>query len=105
MGGPGTVTFDSLTDWSINREEGIRYYSGIATYTKTFDLPEPVYSGDSNELFIDFGEVKNMARVKLNGKDLGVLWTTPWNVNISDIVKPRENKLEVEVANLWAYRR
>ncbi|HCR90053.1 MAG TPA: glycosyl hydrolase [Prolixibacteraceae bacterium] len=104
MGGPGTVTFDSLTDWSINREEGIRYYSGIATYTKTFDLPEPVYSGDSNELFIDVGEVKNMARVKLNGKDLGVLWTTPWNVNISDIVKPRENKLEVEVANLWANR-
>ncbi len=103
-GGPGTVTFDSLTDWSTNQEEGIRYYSGIATYTKTFDLPEPVCSGNSKELYIDLGEVQNMARVQLNGKDMGILWTTPWQVKISGIVKPKGNKLEVEVANLWANR-
>lgn len=103
-GGPGRVTFSELADWSKRPEEGIRYYSGIVVYRKTFDLPESILRNDGGELYIDLGEVKIMARVKLNGKDLGVIWTGPPRVKITEIVKNKGNILEIEVANLWANR-
>ncbi len=55
-------------------------------------------------MYLDLGEVKNLARVKLNGTDLGIIWTSPWRVKITDAVKAKGNKLEIEVANLWANR-
>jgi hypothetical protein len=103
-GGPEKVVFESLADWTKRPEEGIRHYSGIATYFKTFDLPESYKSVKGAALFLNLGIVKNMARVRLNGKDLGVIWTSPWQVNISGAVKNKGNKLEIEIANLWANR-
>jgi hypothetical protein len=103
-GGPQKVVFESLTDWTTRPEDGIRFYSGIATYSKTFDIPEFSKYDKTSELFINLGVVKNMARVKLNGKDLGVIWTSPWQVNISGAAKEKNNLLEIEVANLWANR-
>lgn len=101
-GGPAKVVFESLIDWTTRKEEGIRHYSGIALYSKTFDMPES--SLKKSGLYLDLGIVKNMARVRLNGKDLGVVWTSPWQVNISNAVKKKGNILEIEVANLWANR-
>ncbi|MCL4483976.1 MAG: glycosyl hydrolase [Bacteroidetes bacterium] len=103
-GGPEKVVFDSLADWTTRKEEGIRHYSGIARYSKTFDLPESSLISKKSKLYLNLGNVKNMARVKLNGKDLGVVWTFPWQVDISGVVKGKGNKLEIEVANLWANR-
>ena len=103
-GGPQRVVFDTLRDWSLSHEEGIRHYSGIAKYTLHFDMPEQNSTNKKDRLFLDLGVVKNMARVKLNGYDLGVLWTAPWQVDISDAVKKRDNRLEIEVANLWVNR-
>lgn len=100
-GGPGKVEFNKLTDWTKRREEGIKYYSGIAVYHKTFQFKESVPSAS---LYLNLGDVKNLARVRLNGKDLGVLWTNPWQVNITNAVKQGENELEIEVANLWPNR-
>jgi hypothetical protein len=97
-GGPASVTFDSLTDWSQNSDKGIKYYSGIAVYRKTFDL------ADTGRLYLDLGRVKNLARVRLNGHDLGVVWTAPWRVDITGLVKARDNQLEISVANLWPNR-
>jgi hypothetical protein len=103
-GGPEMITFDKLSDWSKNEDEGIRYYSGIATYTKTFDVPEQFLQEENKDIFLDLGVVKNMASLKLNGKDLGVVWTSPWKVKITDAVQPKNNKLEIQVANLWGNR-
>jgi len=103
-GGPEKATFDSLTDWATNAEKGIRYYSGIAVYRKNFDLPTAADTGKNKRLFIDLGSVKNMARVRLNGRDLGVVWTAPWKVDITGTVKQRDNQLEISVANLWPNR-
>lgn len=100
-GGPGKVTFRQLEDWTSCREPGIRYYSGTATYHKTFDCKE---TGKHKRIFLDLGDVKNMARVKLNGQDLGVIWTTPWQVEITHAVKRENNRLEIEVVNLWPNR-
>ncbi|KAA6335544.1 hypothetical protein EZS27_016246, partial [termite gut metagenome] len=99
-GGPESVVFDQLTDWSQNTDPGIKYYSGTAVYRQTFDLPQQ----DGQTLWLDLGKVKNMARVRLNGKDLGVVWTAPWRVNITAAVKSKNNQLEIEVVNLWANR-
>jgi hypothetical protein len=103
-GGPETVTFESLSDWSTRPEEGIRHYSGIATYKKTFNLPESFLTTKESEIYLDLGTVKNMARVRLNGRDLGVVWTSPWHVRITDIVRKKGNHLKIEIANLWANR-
>ena len=103
MGGPSNIIFDTLSDWSERPEEGIRYYSGIAVYGKKFDYPD--FDRDkSSEIFLDLGKVKNLARVRLNGKDLGILWTAPWKVKITDVLKEKDNELEIEVANLWVNR-
>ncbi len=103
-GGPEKVLFESLTDWTERPEEGIRYYSGIAVYSKTFTLPESSGSVNNSELYLNLGIIKNLARVKLNRKDLGVLWSAPWQVNITDALKKKNNLLEIEVANLWINR-
>ncbi|MEN8202316.1 MAG: glycosyl hydrolase [Bacteroidota bacterium] len=100
-GGPEKVTFKQLDDWTDRPEEGIRYYSGKASYYKTFDCER---AAGPDRLYLDLGRVEIMARVKLNGKDLGVVWTTPWQVEISDVVKERDNQLEIEVVNLWPNR-
>jgi len=102
LGGPKRVTFDTLQDWTERKTEGIKYYSGIATYRKTFRQPVGVAAG--SRACLDLGTVHEMARVRLNGADLGVLWCAPWRVDISPAVKAGENKLEIEVANLWPNR-
>jgi hypothetical protein len=100
-GGPAKIEFDKLSDWSVNPNEGIKYYSGTATYKQDFDMP---VATSSNRLYLALGEVKNMARIRLNGKDLGVLWTAPWKVDITGLLKKQGNHLEIDVVNLWPNR-
>jgi hypothetical protein len=100
-GGPESAVFDKLIDWTAHPDNGIKYYSGTAFYRQSFDMPD--YKKDG-KLYLDLGKVKNMARVRLNGKDLGTVWTAPWSVDITNAVKSKGNKLEIEVVNLWANR-
>ena len=102
-GGPKNVTFEKLQDWTKYSEDGIRYYSGIAVYRKTFDLSDNIIN-QNEEIYLDLGEIKNMAKICLNGKELGTVWTAPWSVNITNAVKLKGNHLEIEVANLWPNR-
>jgi hypothetical protein len=96
-GGPESATFDQLDDWTRRPERGIRYYAGTATYRRTFDATGGTY--------LDLGQVKCIARVRLNGRDLGVVWTAPWGVSVPPgLLRERGNMLEVEVANVWANR-
>ena len=75
----------------------------MATYHKTFDLPEAARNA-SERLYLDLNRVRNVAQVRLNGKDLGVVWTAPWRVDITQAVKATGNKLEIDVINLWPNR-
>lgn len=99
-GGPESITFDQLIDWTQHSDPGIKYYSGTAVYRQTFDLPQK----SNGQLYLDLGNVKNMARIRLNGKEVGTVWTSPWQINITDAVKQTGNKLEIEVVNLWPNR-
>ena len=102
-GEPKSVVFEKLVDWTKRPEPGIRYYSGTATYRKTFDLPETSRRGKTR-IYLDLGRVRNLAAVRLNGKDLGVVWTAPWHMEITGAVKPTGNRLEIDVVNLWPNR-
>ncbi|MCC6230378.1 MAG: hypothetical protein IT432_14285 [Phycisphaerales bacterium] len=99
-GGPERVTFDTLQDWTSREESGIKYYSGIATYRKAFVLDRE----GKGRMYLDLGVIHDMARVRLNGKDLGVVWCAPWRVEVTGAVKAGENQLEIEVVNRWTNR-
>jgi hypothetical protein len=101
-GGPGKVAFDKLIDWTMRPEKGIHYYSGIATYQTIFSMKSPTVQ--KQRLFLDLGQVKNVARVKINDRDLGVVWTAPWQIEITNALRLGANSLEIEVANLWPNR-
>ena len=101
MGRAGARHLRHAADWTKRPEDGIKFYSGTAVYRKTFDAPE-VPRGQ--RLYLDLGVVKNLARVRLNGRDLGVVWCAPWRVEITGAVKAKDNQLEIAVANLWPNR-
>ena len=101
-GGPESIEFANLEGWNKRPEDGIKHYSGTATYLKRFDLQAGLEN--ASRLYLDLGEVKNLAEVRLNGNNLGVLWTAPWRVEITSAVRPAGNVLEIEVVNLWPNR-
>lgn len=101
-GGPAKVVFDSLVDWTKRPEDGIRFYSGTAVYRKRVTLAAPPATGE--RLLLDLGEVHEVATVKLNGRDLGVVWTRPARVDISAAARTGENDLEISIVNLWPNR-
>ena len=102
-GGPVSARFERLTSWTERTEPGIKYYSGTATYTQAFDLPGTAAQA-GERTWIDLGDVRELAQVRLNGKDLGIVWTPPFRVDITDAVKPAGNVLEIEVVNFWPNR-
>ncbi|MEH6307166.1 glycosyl hydrolase [Olivibacter sp. CPCC 100613] len=102
-GGPADTTFSSLKDWSQEENESVKYYSGRAYYHKKFNLPATVHKND--RLFLDLGEVYNLACVRVNGQELGILWTAPWRIELpGKYLKKKDNFLEIEVINLWPNR-
>ncbi len=98
---PSSATFDRLASWTENTDEGIKYFSGTATYVKQIELKQPQ---TNQQVWLDLGEVKNLAQVKVNGKDLGVLWKPPFAVEITSAMTPGSNTLEISVTNLWPNR-
>jgi hypothetical protein len=101
-GGPAKpVTFETLEDWSKRPEDGIKYYSGTAIYSKVFSLQSSVLS---HRIWLDLGRVEVMADVTLNGKSLGILWKPPYRLEITDALNDGPNTLEIKVVNLWINR-
>ena len=103
LGGPRSVEFSKLQAWNTRAETGIRFYSGTATYRQHFNvLPE--LRKQATHLWLDLGDVRELAEVRLNGKPLGVVWSPPFRMDISPAVKPEGNDLEVEIVNFWPNR-
>jgi hypothetical protein len=101
-GGPtDAVTFDELADWSKHADTAIRYYSGTAAYSKTFTWNN---TPKQQAIWLDLGNIANIAEVKLNGIACGVAWTPPYRVDITKGLKAGQNKLVIEVSNTWANR-
>ena len=102
-GAPSVVTLDRLLSWSEHSDPGVKYFSGTATYRKTLTVPSEMLA-EGNRLYLDLGDVQVIARVTLNDHELSTLWKPPFRVDITDIAKPGDNTLEVQVVNLWPNR-
>jgi hypothetical protein len=85
-----------------NADPGIKYFSGIATYAKAFAAPKRWKAGQP--LWIDLGQVSEMAEVFVNGKSAGSVWHAPYSLDIGPLAKSGKNTIEVRVANLWINR-
>ncbi len=102
-GAPQNATFEKLNSWTENADAGIKYFSGTATYSKTINASAD-WMMKGTQLWIDLGDVKNIAEVKVNGKSLGIVWKKPFRVDATGALKPGANKLEIKVTNLWVNR-
>lgn len=102
-GGPeGPVTFPRLVSWSESQDPAIRHYSGIARYSTTLEVPEAMLQ--SGRAVINLGDVKEIARVTVNGKSFPECWKPPFRRDITGALHPGKNEIVIDVANLWANR-
>lgn len=103
LGAPEQIHLTHLASWTEDARPGVKYFSGTAVYTTTFTAAASWFHA-GQKLELDLGDVKDLARVIVNGKDLGVLWKPPYRVDISAAVHPGRNTLEVRVTNEWTNR-
>jgi hypothetical protein len=112
--GPWTVTFDRsqrgpaapvvftrLADWTQSANDSIKYFSGTAVYRTTVTV-DGIPTGD--QITLNVGRLTAMAKVKVNGKVVGGVWTAPWQLDISSVVKAGSNDVEISVVNTWMNR-
>ena len=102
-GAPEKASFPNLISWTESPIDGIKYFSGTATYHTDLTIPAE-YLGAGRHAYLDLGEVKNLAEVSLNGKSLGILWKAPFRVDITSAATAGLNHLQIEVTNLWPNR-
>ncbi|GAB4042834.1 glycosyl hydrolase [Spirosoma litoris] len=103
LGAPEQITLPKLIPLNTHSQDGVKYFSGTATYAKTLTIPATA-KGKGKQLFLDLGQVEVIANVVVNGKDLGTLWKRPYRIDITDAVNVGANKLEIKVTNLWPNR-
>jgi hypothetical protein len=98
--GPGRVRFDALIDWTRHADTHIKYYSGTAVYRSSFSF-QP---GAGRRYYVNLGGFESVARVKLNGTDLGTVWFHPGRIEATAVLKAGTNELEIAVTNTWNNR-
>ncbi len=103
VGEPFTANFETLSAWNENTADNIKYFSGKGTYTKILNIPAEWINGEGN-IYLDLGEVENLAEVILNDKSMGIVWKKPFRLNISSALHEGDNELQIKVVNLWVNR-
>jgi len=102
MGGPAKpVSFRILTDWSLNANDSIKYYSGAAHYRNSFKVQK---IGKGTRYVIDLGLARDIAKITVNGIEMGGVWTPPYRLDITRALKAGENQLDIKVVNTWVNR-
>jgi hypothetical protein len=102
-GAPAAASFDKLISYTESNDEGIKYFSGTAVYSKAVDVPFSQLQKGA-QLWMDLGDVKHLAEVMVNGKSMGIVWEKPFRVNVTNALKAGKNKIEIKVINLWPNR-
>lgn len=96
-----TMTMAKLHDLTLDPDYDVRHFSGTIGYKTSFKLPA-VPAG--KRIVLDLGNVREMAKVKVNGKDAGGVWTAPYTIDVTDLLKKGKNEIEVEVVTTWVNR-
>ncbi len=103
LGAPPSRVFDQLVSWTTIPDDGIKYFSGTATYLKDFDVPATKLAGNQR-IELSLGQFRNVAEASLNGKPLGILWKPPYTYDVTGLVHSGKNGLKIEITNVWANR-
>jgi hypothetical protein len=102
-GAPDSITLNELSDWSSSSDSGVKYFSGVGTYSNTVQASADWFKKGAR-LWIDLGDVKNLAEVTLNGKQLGQVWHNPYRIDATSALKPGANQITIKVVNAWVNR-
>jgi len=102
-GAPDSITLKTLASWTENPDAGVKYFSGEGTYTKTVQAKAAWFKNGA-QVWIDLGDVKNLAEVTVNGKSLGVVWHTPYRVDATAALHAGANDVSIKVINAWVNR-
>ncbi len=97
------VYFEKLESWTQRPEEGIRYFSGTATYEQVIYINRERLQKERS-IHLDLGDVKYLAEVFVNDQPLGVLWKPPFRMDITNAVKVGANKVQIKITNVWKNR-
>jgi hypothetical protein len=100
---PPEQDFDTLRSWTLFDNPVIKYFAGSATYSTRVNIPASMLS-PGKRIWLDLGEVGEIAEVWLNGKALGTHWMPPFRVDVTETAKAGRNELQVRVTNLWVNR-
>jgi len=103
MGAPEKITLPELESWSVSRDDGIKYFSGTATYTGLFSVKKSLLKKDAG-FVLDLGKVCDMAEVSINGSQTALLWKPPFTTDISGLLHKGKNKIEIKITNQWTNR-
>lgn len=98
---PEQVKLKELVSWTEHGDPGVKYFSGTAIYSSEFTYKKGT---EEKDVFLNLGEVKNVAEVSLNGKNLGTLWKPPFRLEVGDVLKEGKNVIEIKITNLWVNR-
>jgi hypothetical protein len=101
-GAPASIKLPRLASLSDQKDPGVKYFSGVATYSTSFTLPREAKPGAP--LMLDLGTIGDVAEISVNGTKIGTVWHAPYRIEIGAATKKGDNKLEVRVANLWVNR-
>jgi hypothetical protein len=102
-GAPDEIMVSKLSSWTESNDNGVKYFSGTAVYSRTINI-DAAWLNSVTALWLDLGDVKNIAEVRMNGKSLGIVWKKPFRVDATGALKAGDNKIEIAVTNLWVNR-
>ena len=103
LGAPPSRVFEKLVSWTTIPDDGVKYFSGTATYLKEFEVPASTLAR-GRHLELDLGQLRNVAEATLNGQPLGIRWKPPFSYDVTGIVRTGKNTLAVQITNVWANR-
>ena len=95
-GGPGHVTFHELTDWTAHADPRIKYYSGTAIYRNRFSVHRNI---PEEKVFLKLSALGAAARIVVNGVEVATVWCSPWEADLTDVVREGDNEVEINVVN------
>jgi hypothetical protein len=100
---PVELTLHTLSSWTEHIDEGVKYYSGTATYTTDFVAPKAMVRREIR-LTLELGVVHDLVEVWLNDQHMGVLWKPPFNIDVTNAARAGKNKVRLAVTNTWRNR-
>ncbi|HLP72488.1 MAG TPA: glycosyl hydrolase, partial [Bacteroidales bacterium] len=103
LGAPEHITVDTLKSWTLSKDEGVKFFSGPARYSKTFQIPRK-FLQENARYVLDLGKVGDLASVSFNGKGFGLVWKAPFETDITGFLQKGANIIAIEVINQWTNR-